>query len=118
MIDDGLVDRFPRPDVILAQHLMNFRAGVVGVPVGAQTVEFIKNNPDVKVIGLTATPFTKGLGNVYEGVVSSITTKELVDQKMLVPLRVFIAKEIDMSGAKKVAGEWSQEETSKRGMQV
>ena len=83
-----------------------------------QTVEFIKNNPDVKVIGLTATPFTKGLGNVYEGVVSSITTKELVDQKMLVPLRVFIAKEIDMSGAKKVAGEWSQEETSKRGMQI
>jgi len=84
----------------------------------AQTVEFIKNNPDVKVIGLTATPFTKGLGNVYEGVVSSITTKELVDQKMLVPLRVFIAKEIDMSGAKKVAGEWSQAETSKRGMQI
>ena len=83
-----------------------------------QTVEFIQNNPDVKVIGLTATPFTKGLGNVYEGVVSSITTKELVDQKMLVPLRVFIAKEIDMSGAKKVAGEWSQEETSKRGMQI
>ena len=83
-----------------------------------QTVEFIQNNPDVKVIGLTATPFTKGLGNVYEGVVSSITTKELVDQKMLVPLRVFIAKEIDMSGAKKVAGEWSQAETSKRGMQI
>ena len=84
----------------------------------AQTVEFIKNNPEIKVIGLTATPFTKGLGNVYEGVVSSITTKELVDQKMLVPLRVFIAKEIDMSGAKKVAGEWSQAETSKRGMQI
>ena len=37
---------------------------------------------------------------------------------MLVPLRVFIAKEIDMSGAKKVAGEWSQAETSKRGMQI
>jgi len=84
----------------------------------AQTVEFIKNNPEIKVIGLTATPFTKGLGNVYEGVVSAITTKELVDQKMLVPLRVFIAKEIDMSGAKKVAGEWSQAETSKRGMQI
>lgn len=83
-----------------------------------QTVEFIKNNPDVKVIGLTATPFTKGLGKVYEGVVSSVTTKELVDQGVLVPLRVFISKEIDMSGAKKVAGEWSQAETTKRGMQI
>ena len=70
-----------------------------------QTVEFIRNNPEVRVIGLTATPFTKGLGSIYDNVVSSITTKELVDQKVLVPLRVFIAKEINMEGAKKVAGE-------------
>lgn len=83
-----------------------------------QTVEFIKNNPNVKVIGLTATPFTKGLGRVYDGVVSSITTKELVDQGVLVPLRIFIAKEIDMEGAKKVAGEWSQQEATSRGMQI
>ena len=73
-----------------------------------QTIEFIKNNPNVRVIGLTATPFTKGLGKVYDNVVSSITTKDLVDQGVLVPLRVFISKEIDMDGAKKVAGEWSQ----------
>jgi superfamily II DNA or RNA helicase len=84
----------------------------------AQTIEFIKNNPDIKVIGLSASPFTKGLGNVYENVISTITTKELVDQKVLCPLRVFIAKEIDMTGAKKVAGEWSQAEATKRGMQI
>lgn len=82
------------------------------------TVEFIKNNPNVRVIGLTATPFTKGLGKVYEGVVSSVTTKQLVDQRVLVPLKVFIAREIDMTGAKKVAGEWSQSESEKRGMQI
>jgi len=83
-----------------------------------QTIEFIKNNPDVKVIGLTATPFTKGLGKVYDNVVSTVTTKQLVQDKVLVPLRVFIAKEIDMTGAKKVAGEWSQAETSTRGMVI
>ena len=83
-----------------------------------QTVEFIKNNPEIKVIGLSASPFTKGLGNVYEHVVSTVTTKELVDQKVLCPLRVFVAKEIDMTGAKKVAGEWSQAESTKRGMQI
>jgi len=84
----------------------------------AQTVEFIKNNPDIKVIGLTATPFTKGLGKIYDGVISTITTKELVDQKVLVPLRVFIAKEIDMTGAKLVAGEWSAKESTTRGMKI
>jgi superfamily II DNA or RNA helicase len=83
-----------------------------------QTIEFIKNNPNVRVIGLTATPFTKGLGKVYDNVVSTVTTKELVEQKILVPLRVFIAKEIDMTGAKKVAGEWSQQEASTRGMKI
>lgn len=83
-----------------------------------QTIEFIKNNPEIRVIGLTATPFTKGLGKVYDNVVSTVTTKELVEQNILVPLRVFIAKEIDMQGAKKVAGEWSQQEASTRGMKI
>ncbi len=84
----------------------------------AQTIEFIKNNPNIKVIGLTATPFTKGMGSVYSHVVSPITTKKLVDAGSLVPLRVFISKEIDMTGAKKVAGEWSQAEATSRGKKI
>jgi DNA repair protein RadD len=84
----------------------------------AQTIEFIKNNPEVKVIGLTATPFTKGLGAVYTNVVCSATTEQLVGEKFLVPLKVFIAKEIDMTGAKKVAGEWSKDEAGERGMLI
>lgn len=83
-----------------------------------QTIEFIKNNPQVKVVGLTATPFTKGLGSTYSNVVSPITTKQLVTAGSLVPLRVFIAKEIDMEGAKKVAGEWSQAEATSRGKKI
>lgn len=83
-----------------------------------QTIEFIKNNPQIKVIGLSASPFTEGLGNTYTKVVSATTTAKLVDQKRLVPLRVFIAKEIDMAGAKKVAGEWAQGEAATRGMKI
>jgi DNA repair protein RadD len=83
-----------------------------------QTMEFIKNNPSVKVVGLTATPFTKGLGKTYTTVVSAISTRELVEKDMLVPLRVFIAKEIDMAGAKKVAGEWSSAEAEERGIKI
>jgi superfamily II DNA or RNA helicase len=82
------------------------------------TIDFIKANPNIRVIGLTATPFTRGLGKVYDNVVSPVTTKQLVDEKLLVPLRVFIAKEIDMSGAKKVAGEWSQLEATRRGIKI
>jgi superfamily II DNA or RNA helicase len=83
-----------------------------------QTVQFIKDNPNIRVIGLTATPFTKGLGKIYDNVVSTVTTRQLVDDKVLVPLRVFIAKEIDMEGAAKIGGEWSTQETTKRGMVI
>ena len=83
-----------------------------------QTIEYIQANPEMKVIGLTATPFTKGLGEVYETVVTGATTGSLVDKKWLTPLKVYIAKEIDMTGAKKVAGEWSSDEVQTRGMQI
>lgn len=80
--------------------------------------DFIKNNEDVRVIGLSASPFTKGLGKIYSNVVGGITTKELVESGNLAPLRVFIAKEIDMAGAKKVAGEWSDRDASERGIKI
>jgi len=81
-------------------------------------VDLIKNNPQLKVIGLTATPFTNGLGNVYTNVVGALPTGELIDKGWLTPLKVFIAKEIDMTGAKKVAGEWSADEVAERGMKI
>jgi superfamily II DNA or RNA helicase len=84
----------------------------------ASIVKIIQSNPGMKVIGLTATPFTKGLGNVYTHIVGAKATGELIKEGWLTPLRVFIAKEIDMSGAKKVAGEWAQDEVSERGMKI
>lgn len=83
-----------------------------------QTIQFINQNPSVKVVGLTATPFTKGLGKTYSNVVSAISTDALVGDGMLAPLKVFIAKEIDMTGAAKVAGEWSQKDATERGMAI
>lgn len=80
--------------------------------------EFIKANPQIKAVGLSATPFTKGLGSIYSHVVSATTTEELVGAGFLVPLRVFVCKPIDMTGAKKVAGEWSDKEATERGIKI
>ncbi|MEY4720039.1 MAG: hypothetical protein RL563_2657 [Pseudomonadota bacterium] len=84
----------------------------------AQTLEFIKQNPQIRVIGLSATPFTKGLAKTYDNIVSVCTTKQLVERGVLVPLKVFISKEVDMTGAKKVAGEWSGAEAGERGIKI
>jgi len=83
-----------------------------------QISDIIKNNPKLKVIGLTATPFTKGLGALYSNVVCGATTEDLVKKKWLAPLKVYIAKEIDMTGVTKVAGEWSPDQVTERGMQI
>jgi DNA repair protein RadD len=83
-----------------------------------ETAEFIANHPEVKVVGLSGSPFTKGMGKTYSSVESAVTINELVEQKWLIAPRVFIAQEIDMTGAAKVAGEWSAKETTKRGIQI
>jgi DNA repair protein RadD len=82
-----------------------------------ETTEFARKSK-AAVIGLSASPFTKGLSETYTAVVSMATTRELVDAGLLAPLRVFVAHEIDMSGAKKVAGEWSQKEAIERGIKI
>ncbi len=67
------------------------------------------------VIGLTATPLTRGLGETYEHVVNATTTDALLAAGYLAPLRIYAATEIDMTGAKKtVGGEWQKSEVRER----
>ena len=83
------------------------------------TVDFIKANPDMQVVGLTATPFTKGLADIYTNVIGAQPMTDLVEDGWVVPLKVYIAKEIDMTGAKKNSfGEWDASDASDRGMKI
>ena len=100
---------FPKMDLLIVDECHIARA---------QTSAFIKDNPDIRVIGLTATPFTKGLGDIYSNVVTGATTEDLVNKKWLAPLKVYIAKEIDMTGVKKLAGEWKADDVAERGMKI
>jgi len=73
---------------------------------------------DTVTIGLTATPFTRGLGRLYDAMVNVTTTNRLIEQGFLSKYRIFAASEPDMTGVRVVAGEWEGAETSKRAMQV
>lgn len=101
-----------------------------GIPDGVQVVfvdeahcmrkkvtEFL-NSTDAVVIGLTATPFTKGIGTVYDGLVNVTTTNELIARGYLSPLKIYAAKAIDTAGMKVVAGEWSEKEIEQRGLEI
>lgn len=69
-------------------------------------------------LGLTATPFTKGLGKTYDAIVNVTTTNRLIEQGFLSPYRIFACTEPDMAGVKIVAGEFERDETEKRALQV
>lgn len=73
---------------------------------------------DCVTIGLTATPFTKGLGKHYDAVVTVRTLNQLTADQYLAPYTIFAASEPDMTGAKVVAGEWTEEEAATRAMPI
>lgn len=51
-------------------------------------------------IGLSATPWSRGLGRIYDDLISPITIRELIDQKYLSDFRVFAPSHPDLEGVK------------------
>lgn len=79
-------------------------------------VEHVKQTEAV-VIGLSATPFSAGLGRIFSRVVNAASMHELTRAGVLVPMRVLSCKRPDMTGAKtNRRGEWDEREVERRGM--
>lgn len=71
------------------------------------------------VLGLTATPFTKGLGKHFAAVVNVTTTRKLITDGWLSPYRIFSCAEPNMEGVTvKSTGEWDEAESSGRALEV
>lgn len=84
----------------------------------AQTTEQIKNS-SARVIGLTATPFTPGMADVYEEIVSVTTTNKLIDEGKLCPFTIFAPATINTEGVKvNKFGEWAEGEIQDRAIRV
>ncbi len=73
---------------------------------------------DTVAVGLTATPFTKGLGRIYDAVVNVTTTNKLIADGHLSNYRIFAPSEPDMTGVKVIAGEWEEKEAAARALEV
>lgn len=80
-------------------------------------VEFIEQTK-AAVIGLSATPFTKGLGKIYSRVINAATMDELTRSGVLVPMRILSCRRPDMTGAKTSGGEWTAKEAETRGLGI
>lgn len=70
------------------------------------------------VIGLSATPFTAGMGKIFTNLVNATTMHELTRLGVLVPMRIFSCHKPDMTGAETSGGEWTDRAAEERGMEI
>lgn len=99
---------FPEVDLLIVDEAHCMR----------KSVSKIIEKTGAKVIGLTATPFTKGIGALYSNMVNVTTTNDLIFEGFLCQVKAYAAKAIDMTGAKIVAGEWAEAEIERRGHEI
>lgn len=67
---------------------------------------------NVPFIGLSATPWAKGMAKYFDSLLIAATTKELIDQGYLSPFRVFATGHPDLRGVKTVAGDYHETQLS------
>jgi superfamily II DNA or RNA helicase len=65
---------------------------------------------DVPVIGLTATPWTRGLGKHFGKLIIGATTKELIDTGYLSTFRVYAPASPDLTNVRTVAGDYREDD--------
>lgn len=70
------------------------------------------------VVGLSATPFSAGLGNLFSNLVNATTMRELTDSGVLVPMRIMSCTKVNMKGAATAGGEWTDAAAQERGMEI
>ena len=63
--------------------------------------EIIQSWDRIKFIGLSGTPYTAGLGKIYDDLLVPITPRELLDQNYLCPVDYFAGRKPDIASVKK-----------------
>jgi DNA repair protein RadD len=74
---------------------------------------WMRERVDLLFCGLSATPWTKGLGKHYDHLVVVTRTQDLIDEGRLSPFRVFAPGHPDLSGVRIVAGDYKEDDLSK-----
>lgn len=73
-----------------------------------ELIDWCKAN-NIPVIGLSATPFRKGLGNVFDRLVIGTTPKALTKQGYLVPALCYAPNIPNLKGIKSKGGDWAED---------
>lgn len=101
------IDRIMPPDLIITDEAHHSTANTY--------MRIYNAFPDTVRLGFTATPIRLnkgGLGNVYSDLITSVSTKWLIDNHYLAPYRYYSVRLADTSGLHVRAGEYRQNEVN------
>lgn len=83
------------------------------------TLALMAKHPDAVKIGLTATPFTPGMAEHWDGMVNVIPTRRLINEGYLVEPKIYVAKSPDDSEfGRNSFGEFSDESAASAGIRI
>ena len=74
----------------------------------------LMKNTDVPVIGLSGSPFSKGLGKYYDNLIHTSSMRQLIDDGFLSDYVAYSHDKPDLTGIKTVAGDYHEGQLGKR----
>ena len=75
-------------------------------------IKIMQENKDAYILGLTASPYSKGLGKYFTKHIEPVTVKHLIANGYMVPLEAFGPTMADLKKLKIRAGEFTEESVS------
>jgi DNA repair protein RadD len=105
----GSAMEMPDADIVVIDEAHHARAETYQATIDAY--------PHAIVIGLTATPCRRdgrGLGNIFQSLVECPQVAALIEQKFLVPSKVFAPSQPDLSGVRTERGDYVESQLAER----
>lgn len=75
--------------------------------------KLMSDNPTVPFIGLSATPWAKGMGLLYDDLIQPASIRELTDAGYVAKLRAYAPAHPDLTGVKVRAGDYDETQLSR-----
>jgi superfamily II DNA or RNA helicase len=93
--------KLPEADLVIVDEAHEMHSSVL---------RWIADLPGVPFIGLSATPWARGLGKHYDDLLIPTTTRELIDAGLLSDFEAFAPSDPDLSSVRTVAGDFQQDD--------
>lgn len=90
---------FPEAEVVVVDEC-HMRSAVIE--------RWMSEKPGTVFVGLSATPWRRGMADEWQELVIPVRMQELIDAKFLAPFRVYAPSHPDLSGVKTVAGDYHE----------